>query len=214
VKGINMRKVSAISIFAILLVAANPALAHHAMGGDTPDTLIAGFISGLAHPVIGLDHLAFVIAMGLASAFTSRMALAPLAFAGMTVFGCVLFLDGLELPLAEIVITGSIVLLGALVLSGRALPFAAYAGLFAVAGLFHGWAYGESIIGAEPTPLIAYLAGFALVQYAIAFAVAWGTRTVWQATSPLALKPRLAGAMMAGIGLAFLVENLEALIFA
>ncbi|MFN4281700.1 MAG: HupE/UreJ family protein [Alphaproteobacteria bacterium] len=209
-----MRNISAVSILAVLLVAANPALAHHAMGGETPDTLLAGFISGLAHPVIGLDHLAFVIAMGLASAFAPRSALAPLAFVAMTVFGCVLFLDGLELPLAEIVITGSVVLLGALVLSGRALPFAAYAALFAIAGLFHGWAYGESIIGAEPTPLVAYLAGFALVQYAIAFAVAWGTKAVWQATSPLALKPRLAGAMMAGIGLAFLVENVEALLFA
>jgi urease accessory protein len=35
------------------------------------------------------------------------------------------------------------------------------------AGLAHGYAYGEAVIGAEATPLVAYLAGLALVQMAL-----------------------------------------------
>lgn len=39
------------------------------------------------------------------------------------------------------------------------------------AGYLHGYAYGESIIGAEETPLIAYLLGFSLMQYALVLSV-------------------------------------------
>jgi urease accessory protein len=38
-------------------------------------------------------------------------------------------------------------------------------------GLFR-YAYGESIVGAEPTPLVAYLLGLSLVQAALG-AVSW-----------------------------------------
>ena len=31
-------------------------LAHHVMGGDVPDSSLDGFISGLGHPIIDLEH--------------------------------------------------------------------------------------------------------------------------------------------------------------
>src|SRR5262249_57584778 len=43
-----------------------PAFAHHMMGGRTPSTFMEGLLSGLGHPVIGLDHLAFLLAVGVA----------------------------------------------------------------------------------------------------------------------------------------------------
>ena len=49
---------------AALFFAAEPALAHHVMGGRMPATFGQGFLSGLGHPVIGLDHLAAVVAVG------------------------------------------------------------------------------------------------------------------------------------------------------
>ncbi|MGD1951584.1 MAG: HupE/UreJ family protein [Leptolyngbyaceae cyanobacterium] len=49
-----------------------PALAHHPMGGKTPSSFIEGFLSGVGHPVIGLDHLIFVIASGLLAAAMGR----------------------------------------------------------------------------------------------------------------------------------------------
>jgi urease accessory protein len=209
-----MKKTIFLSAFATAIGMSGPALAHHAMGGETPDTLFAGLISGLAHPVIGIDHLAFIIAVGLAAAFTPKRYVTPLAFVAATLAGCGLLLAGVALPLAEIVITGSVVLVGGMVLSGRRFPDGGYIVLFAVAGLFHGWAYGASILGAETTPLTAYLAGFAAIQYAIALGVVVVTRTLWRAADPTAIAPRLTGALMAGIGFAFLVENIEGLLFA
>lgn len=199
---------------AILVAASGPALAHHPMGGAVPGTPVEGLLSGLGHPIIGIDHLAFIIAVGLAAAFTPRRFLTPLAFIAATVAGCAIQLAGVALPLAEIVITGSVVLVGAMVLSGRSFPPAAYVAIFAGAGLFHGWAYGGSIVGAEATPLAAYLIGFAAIQYAIAAGAVWVTTSLWRASDPAAMRPRLAGALMAGVGVAFLVENVESLIFA
>jgi len=178
-----------------------------------PETVWHGLLSGFGHPIIGIDHLAFVVAVGLAAAFTPRRFLTPLAFIAATIAGCLLTYGGIVLPLVEFVVTGSVVLIGALVLSGRTIPGLAYAAIFAIAGLFHGWAYGEAIIGAEATPLLAYLGGFAVIQYGIACAAMWLTRTLWKATTAEAVQPRLAGAVAAGIGAAFLIENVEGLIF-
>ena len=38
---------------------------------------------------------------------------------------------------------------------------------FAIAGLFHGYAFGEAIAGAERAPLGAYLLGLVVVQSAL-----------------------------------------------
>lgn len=190
---------------------ATPAHAHHAMGGDTPTTFGQGLISGLAHPVIGVDHLAFILGIGIASAFIGARLLAPLAFVAATLIGCALQLGGVTLPLAEIIVAGSVVLLGVMILSGANVPGAAYLALFAVAGLFHGWAYGESIVGAEQTPLVAYLAGFAVIQFTIATGAMLVTRGVWQ--SAAATPVRIAGGAIAGFGGAFLIENLEKIAF-
>jgi urease accessory protein len=191
--------------------ASAPAHAHHAMGGETPGTLAEGLISGLAHPVIGVDHLAFILGIGIASAFIGARFLAPLVFVVATLAGCALQLNGVALPLAEIVIAGSVVLLGVMILSGTVVPGGAYIALFGVAGLFHGWAYGESILGAEQTPLIAYLAGFAAIQLAIATGAMLVTRGIWQSASSVPL--RIAGGSIAGFGAAFLIENLEKIAF-
>ncbi len=201
-------------ILGLLALSASPSAAHHPMGGALPATFWHGLLSGFGHPVIGFDHFAFIVAVGLVAAFAARRYATPLAFVVATVGGCLLQVAGIALPLAEIAITGSVVLLGGIALFGRRLALAPLLVLFAGAGLFHGWAYGEAIVGAETTPLLAYLLGFALIQYAIAAGVVWATRALWKAEAASALQPRLAGALVAGIGLAFLVETLEGMIFA
>ena len=40
------------------------AWAHHFMDGGLPQTFAQGLLSGLGHPVIGLDHAAFIVAAG------------------------------------------------------------------------------------------------------------------------------------------------------
>jgi urease accessory protein len=89
---------------------------------------------------------------------------------------------------------------------GRALPLAAWAALFGLAGLAHGYAYGESIFGAEPTPLFAYLAGLVVIQSVLAGGVALITRRSGAEVSALA--PRLVGAVIFGVGLTALIGQI------
>ena len=63
-------------LLAAILLLTNPALAHHVMGGRMPVTFTDGLLSGLGHPVIGIDHFAAVVAVAcLASAHRAGAAL-------------------------------------------------------------------------------------------------------------------------------------------
>ena len=198
---------------AMILTTGTAAMAHHPLGGMTPTSLTEGLLSGLGHPVIGFDHLAFVIAVGLIAAFHRNFVLMPLAFVAGTLGGAALTLAAVTLPLAEIVITGSVIAGGVVAMRGRVTDLRVAGGCAAVAGLFHGWAYGATIVGAEPTPILAYLAGFGMIQMAIAIGVATLVNRTWKSLEEGALHPRLAGAAIAGIGVAYLVEIIEAVIF-
>ena len=50
-----------------LLLAAPLAMAHHPMGGATPSTMGEGLLSGFGHPIIGIDHFAFLLVAALLS---------------------------------------------------------------------------------------------------------------------------------------------------
>ena len=196
-----------------LSLAPAEALAHHAMDGQLPVTALQGLVTGLAHPVIGLDHLAFVVAVGLTAALLGRIVALPLAFVGGTLAGCVVHLAGITLPAAEIVIAATVVGMGLLVATGRTLPPAVLLAFTAAAGLFHGWAYGEGIFGAEQSPLGAYLAGFTLIQAAIAVGTALAARTLLASPAADRSFVRIAGAVVLGIGIAMLVGHVEAIAF-
>ena len=145
--------------------------AHHAMGGSTPGTLLQGLLSGLAHPVIGIDHLMFVLAVGAACYYFGHKAGPVVAFLAGAIAGTVLHVQQVTLAYSEAGVALTLVVLGLLFFRGKSLlkTKAAFA-VFAAAGVLHGYAYGESIVGAEPTPLYAYLAGYTAVQFGIAFA--------------------------------------------
>lgn len=194
------------------LLAASPALAHHPMGGEAPQTAFHGLLSGLAHPVIGLDHLAFIVLVGLAAAGAQCRTVGPAVFIGATLAGTFVHLAGVTLPLAEVVIAASVVVLGALLFHGRqARGVVALAG-FAFAGVFHGWAYGGAVIGSAAMPIVAYLVGFALVQFAIAAGVA-RLASAATGTAEGLIRARGAAAVCLGIGLVFLVEQAERFAF-
>jgi len=90
----------------------------------------------------------------------------------------------------------------AVLLIARNPGWAETAGLFLVCGALHGYALAEAIVGAERTPLSAYLDGLAVIQYAIAVA-AWWVAT-WLATDrPRVPLQRLVGAAVGVAGLVF-----------
>lgn len=183
------------------LLTTSPAFAHHMMDGELPATFTQGLLSGLGHPVIGPDHLAFILAAGLAVAVARLRLLLPVLFVALSCLGVGMHVAGVNLPAAEIVVALSVLVAGGAIASSRTLPVAAWAGLFAIAGLFHGYAYGESIFGAEATPVAAYLLGLAVIQSVIAVGTALLLRhRVWIAGT----LPRLLGGVVALVGLAAL----------
>jgi urease accessory protein len=191
---------------AALLLTAGTASAHHAMGGAMPSTFSQGLLSGLGHPVIGLDHLAFLIAIGVAVGVGGLNLALPILFVAASALGVGIHVGGFGLPGAELIVAASVVIAGFLIATGRKLPLGAWAALFGFAGLAHGYAYGESIFGAETTPLSAYLLGLVVIQSALAVGVA----TLWRVSklNVTAVAPRLAGAAVFGIGLAALIGQL------
>ena len=116
-------------------------------------------------------------------------------------------LAGVSLPVVELVIAVSVLLAGGLIAFGRSLPWPAFAALFAMAGLFHGYAYGESIFGAETTPVVSYLAGFAAIQYGIAVAVMEATRRLARLFTGDVAYVRIAGGAIAGVAMVFLHQQ-------
>lgn len=190
---------------ALLALVPGPALAHHAMGGDTPTTLWQGLASGLAHPLIGADHLAFVLGLGLVSALAGLGQLVPVAAMAAMAAGVLVHVAGLAVPGAEALIALSVVLVGLAILAPRGAwtgtPGRRIAALLTVlavaAAVLHGYAHGESIVGAEPAPLAAYLAGLAGIQALLSL----GVYALARRPLPLAV-PRLAGAAIVLVGVA------------
>ncbi len=193
--------------------AATPALAHHPLGGLPMDTFAQGLVSGVGHPLLGFDHLFFVLAMGVAAAFTGARLLSPAAYIAAMLAGCGAVAAGLVVPGIEAVVVLSLLALGGLILSGRTLGAGAAMAVFAGFGLFHGAAFGGSIAGQEGgvggAVMLGYLIGLAAVQYALAIGAGWMATQLLGATTAQAVNARLAGAMVAGVGAFLALEMIE-----
>ena len=195
-----------VGAIATLILLPLPSLAHHPLGGRVPATAMEGFLSGLGHPVIGLDHLAFVVALGLLAAVSAWGIAIPVVFVLAAMVGTGLHLAEITLPLAELIIAGSVLGFGVLLALKDRPQSAVVTCLGAIAGLFHGFAYGEAIFGAQTMPLVAYLAGFTAVQMGIAIAAFGMGRQLVQRTN--AVYVQQAGLVICGVGATFLVTAL------
>jgi urease accessory protein len=191
------------------LVAATPALAHHPMGGATPATFVQGLLSGLGHPVIGLDHLAALVGIGLVSSRFARGLTLPAFWIVAMAAGVGLHLAGAGLPATEVLVALSVVAIGLAASVRTTLPYGAVALLFAAGGAMHGYALGETVVGAEAAPIVAYLAGLAAIQVALATGIAFAARRLSSGSflAP-ALRLRVAGLVVAATGVAALALSL------
>lgn len=205
-----MKKYLAIAVVSLV---ASPALAHHPLNGMPMETFAHGMLSGVGHPLLGFDHLFFVIAMGVAALFTAKRYVTPAAYIVAMLVGCGLMYAGISMPLAETFIVLSLLVVGGIVLSGRALTATTAIALFAAFGLFHGSAFGGSIAaqegGVNAAVLVGYLLGLGLLQYGIAVAAGWVVEKVLGATEAAAVNARLVGAMVAGVGVFLALEIIE-----
>jgi hydrogenase/urease accessory protein HupE len=123
------------------------------------------------------------------------------------VFGLASSAIGLIFQLFTVVPEPSVIALGALMLRKRQMSVGSALVLFAMIGVIHGYALGESIYGAEPTPLYAYLLGLAVIQSAVALTAVGIVRGLTQRSGELS-PIRFIGAGIAGIGFAILMQQM------
>jgi len=183
-------------LWALGLLLALPAWAHEQSGQA------AGFVTGMLHPISGLDHVLAMVAVGLWGAQLGAPAiwLLPVTFPLVMAFGGFLGLLGVPLPGVEIGIAVSAILLGTMVATQSRPPLwlaAALVGFFAV---FHGHAHGTELPAGESGLL--YSIGFVIVTGLLhATGIAIGLIHRWQ-KGRIAL--RGAGAMVGAAGVFFL----------
>jgi urease accessory protein len=124
--------------------------------------------TGLAHPLLGADHLLAMVAVGVwsAAAFRGpRAAVGPLVFLGTLICGALLAMSGVAVPRVEAGVAASVVVLAALLFLGRRTGVGVGLCAIAFAGLLHGYAHGSEL-GAGRSAL-AYCAGFMLTSAAL-----------------------------------------------
>ncbi len=182
--------------------------AHHPTGGMTPASFTDGFLSGIGHPVLGPDHLAFIVGIGLLVAMSRRWMWLPQAFVATLIPGVLAHAAGIGLGPNEVLVALSVVVVGAALLLEDRIPATLLAGATMLAGFFHGYAFGETIVGAEATPLLAYLIGLSVTILAMTTAIALiGQRLLAGGSAPLVLQRVTAGLLIVG-GALFTVQTL------
>lgn len=177
----------------------HPALAHHPFGMGEASELSGwqGLLSGIGHPLLGPDHLLFMLALGFVGLQRPRAWVLPLLAAGLagSALSLLLPLPAAGGPWAEGLVAFSLAAAGLVALS--AWPTGVLLPLFAL----HGYLLGGTVIGAEPTPLVAYFLGLLLGQGALLLVVTSLSQRVmgWLGQEGR----RLAAGIWIGLGSAF-----------
>ncbi|MEH1887016.1 HupE/UreJ family protein [Nostoc sp.] len=168
-----------------------------------------GFVWGLADPVIGLDCLVGIIAIGLLSSMFVRGAAIAACFVLAAILGIVIHLFQLNLPAIEIAFAISTIVFGTMLIIPNQPSFVVLALMGISAGSFQGYTVAESIIGAGIIPLVAYILGMTLTLFAVAMSareigVAMGMGEI---NRTLPWKISVAGFALCAIGIVFLSNS-------
>jgi urease accessory protein len=139
-----------------LTLAAGAALAHE---GDVAG---GGFVTGFLHPILGWDHVAAMVAVGLWGAFLGSPAiwLLPVTFPLVMALGGAFGVAGVPIPGIEFGIAASALIIGLAVMLAFRPPLVVAAVAVGFFAIFHGHAHGTEMPGAA-SPL-AYAAGFVI----------------------------------------------------
>lgn len=184
----------------LLLLTATAASAH------TGDAAGAGFVTGFTHPLLGWDHVAAMVAVGLWGAFLGAPAIwvLPIAFPLVMALGGALGVAGVPLPGIETGIAASALVIGLAVALAARPPLWVAAAIVALFAVFHGHAHGtEMPAAADP---IAYAAGFVIATGLLHLAgIAFGLLAARPAGR---IAVRAAGGVIALGGAAFLAGAL------
>jgi urease accessory protein len=162
---------------------------------------VSGFLSGVRHPISGLDHVLAMIAVGLWGAQMGSPAIwvLPVAFPMVMALGGLMGLLGIPLPGTEYGIAASMILLGGVVLFAWKPPLWAAAILVSLFAIFHGHAHGTELPPGQDGLL--YSLGFVSATgclHAVGVSIGLVHRWSWGQWFL-----RLAGAFIASMGMYF-----------
>jgi urease accessory protein len=174
-----------------------PSAHAHVLQGEA-----SGLLTGVRHPVSGLDHVLAMIAVGLwgAQLGVPALWLLPVTFPMMMALGGVVGLLGVPLPGIEIGIAASAILLGLAVMSALRPPIGAAVALVAFFAIFHGHAHGTELPPGQSALL--YSMGFVAATGGLhSVGIAIGVIQRWRWGQTLL---RAAGALVALAGVVFM----------
>ncbi len=180
----------------ILLSTSFPALAHSGGGYG------GGFIAGFTHPILGWDHVAAMVAVGLWGAFLGAPAIwiLPIVFPLIMAFGAVAGIIGLPIPAIETGIALSAVVLGLMIVFAARPPIWVCAVIVGAFSIFHGYAHGTEL--PATVNAFAYAVGFVISTGLLhLIGIAFGLLVRWPAGR---IAVRGVGGLIAFAGLAFL----------
>jgi urease accessory protein len=130
-----------------------------------PATAAEGLLFGLTHPLTGVDHTGALVAVATLAAMLGRPVRVPLLVVPASLAGVRLYELGVELPLADELLTGlSAWGFGLALVLGRPCPPAMLTALLLAAGLAHGYAYGEHVAASSSATFLAAVVGLAAAQ--------------------------------------------------
>ena len=200
VKNVMNHKWVGVAIAALLFVCfPSIALAHDESVSAT------GFVDGLLHPVLGLDHFLAMLSVGIVSAQLGgrKVFTIPALFVLSMIGGAVAGVQGQQWPFTEGGIAISVIVLGAAIATvrenGSAWLVMVVVALF---GSLHGHAHGLELPGsADP---VYYAAGFVTSTSAIHL-LGVGVGHLLTARATFSTLLRHMGSVMAGMGLMILI---------
>ncbi|MEJ6481447.1 HupE/UreJ family protein [Nostoc punctiforme UO1] len=170
-----------------------------------------GFLWGLADPVIALDSLVGIVAIGLLSSMFVRGTAIAGCFVLAAILGIVIHLFQLNFPGIEIAIAISTIVFSTMLMMPNQPNFVVLALMGISAGLFQGYTVADSIMGAEMMPLIAYIVGMTLTLFVVAMSAReiGGAMGMGEINRTLPWKISIAGFAFCAIGIVFLSNSMS-----
>lgn len=152
--GIALRYAIGLMVVVASLMTGSTVEAHEGARGAE------GLIAGLTHPLLGLDHLVAMVAVGLWGAFLGMPAvwLLPVVFPLIMALAALAGMSGMPLPGAEIGIAISAIVIGLAIAMMKRAPLPAAVLIVGLFAIFHGHSHGVEL--PESAHPFAYAAGF------------------------------------------------------
>lgn len=173
-----------------------PALAHSGEGYG------GGFIAGFTHPILGWDHVAAMVAVGLWGAFLGAPAIwiLPVVFPLVMAMGAIAGIIGIPVPAIETGIALSAVVLGLMIAFAVKPPIWVSSIIVGAFAIFHGYAHGTEL--PSSVNAFAFAAGFVIATGILhLIGIAFGLLVKWPAGR---VAVRGAGGLISLAGVAFL----------